>query len=297
MAIPSKAPARAERAALPHALAVTLFVLGLMLYWFGVADRYAVFLYGHLGATPFDAVTSSRYWMSGLVAAGTVLALYGGFGFVAGQLDAAGVVEYRAPRWQPVWLWCAAPAALGVMAITMTANAPTLTLRLALATALATVAGLAPALAAGEWAARRPLELALLALDGVGLVLVLVLLRAVELPGRGLKVETGTAWLVAGTSLFAAVVWLGGTTLLRRGLRRPGGDAAAILAAGAAWSYLVLPLAHHLLATPRGFRYISAASNFFALSPWLEAVALLTALLIALGFGSLRRRLGFRQAR
>ena len=57
-----------RRAAL-HALPIAVFVLGLYGYWFGIADRYAVFLYEHLGATPFDAVTRSRYWMAGLVAA------------------------------------------------------------------------------------------------------------------------------------------------------------------------------------------------------------------------------------
>ena len=57
-------------------LPITVFLLGLTYYWFAVADRYAVFLYEHLGATPFDAVTGSRYWMAGLIANGFVLVLY-----------------------------------------------------------------------------------------------------------------------------------------------------------------------------------------------------------------------------
>ena len=63
-------------ASLLHAVPISLFVLGISYYWFAVADRYAIFLYGHLGATPFDEVTSSRYWMGGLVAAGFVLLGY-----------------------------------------------------------------------------------------------------------------------------------------------------------------------------------------------------------------------------
>jgi len=43
-----------RKPALLHAVPISLFVLGLFYYWFDVADRYAIFLYGHLGATPFD---------------------------------------------------------------------------------------------------------------------------------------------------------------------------------------------------------------------------------------------------
>lgn len=69
-------PVRPWRTALLHALPLSLAVLSLFAYWFGVANRYLVFLYEHLGAGPFDEVTVSRYWMAGLVAGGVVLALY-----------------------------------------------------------------------------------------------------------------------------------------------------------------------------------------------------------------------------
>ena len=57
---------------------ITLFVLALFFHWFGLANRYVLFLYGHSApgiplTQPFDAMTASRYWMSGLVAAGAVL--------------------------------------------------------------------------------------------------------------------------------------------------------------------------------------------------------------------------------
>ena len=56
-----------HRALIPaamHAVAIAAVVGALIVYWFGVADRYAVFLYDHLGAGPFDGVTTSRYWMA-----------------------------------------------------------------------------------------------------------------------------------------------------------------------------------------------------------------------------------------
>ena len=33
--------------ALAWAVPISLFLLALVYYWFGVADRYAIFLYGH----------------------------------------------------------------------------------------------------------------------------------------------------------------------------------------------------------------------------------------------------------
>ena len=60
---------------------ITLFVLALFFHWFGLANRYVLFLYGHSApgiplTQPFDAMTASRYWMSGLVAAGAVPVSY-----------------------------------------------------------------------------------------------------------------------------------------------------------------------------------------------------------------------------
>ncbi len=68
--------------AIPFALAITLFLLGLFTYWFGAADRKRIFIYyldmGPLvpDTSPFSAVTASRYWMSALVATGAVTVLY-----------------------------------------------------------------------------------------------------------------------------------------------------------------------------------------------------------------------------
>lgn len=53
-------------AALGRAVPLALLVLGLFYYWFAIADRYVIFLYGHTApgippAQPFDEMTSSRY--------------------------------------------------------------------------------------------------------------------------------------------------------------------------------------------------------------------------------------------
>ena len=92
-------PRTAWRPALLHAAPICLFVLGLFYYWFAIADRYAVFLYDHLGATPFDAITSSRYWMAGLVASGAVMVAYTGGCWLLGRIAARRRCDYRPPLW------------------------------------------------------------------------------------------------------------------------------------------------------------------------------------------------------
>ena len=64
--------------AIYSATPVSVLILGLFYYWFGVANRYDIFLYGHTTkgipiTQPFDVLTSSRYWMAGLVGSGIVM--------------------------------------------------------------------------------------------------------------------------------------------------------------------------------------------------------------------------------
>lgn len=255
---------------------MALLVLGLFYYWFAVADRYVIFLYGHTTvgipeARPFDEMTSSRYWMAGLVAAGAVMVIYAAANWLAGRLSLRR--GYVPPVWWQVWALAAIPVGAGIPAITMTVNAPTLPLRLALACAVATLAGLAFALWPGAWAARRPGDLLWLALDGAGLVPALLLLRAIELPGRGLSVTVPLAVLISAGGIVVGAAWLGVMSGLRRWRERPDPSAVELFAAGVCLSYLLLPLVHYLVATPRAYRYISTASNFFAFHPGLQILA------------------------
>lgn len=281
--------------ALAAAVSITLFVLGLFYYWFAVADRYAIFLYGHSArgipvAQPFDDSTRSRYWMAGLVAAGAVMVIYTFANWGLGRIADRRGQTYSPPAWWRVWALCALPLIVGVPAITMTRNAPTLPFGLAVACAIATLTGLALALLPGDWAARRPLDLAWLACDGLGLLPILLLLRTVELPGRGVSVPLPLAILLAFGGVVAGISWLAGMSLLRVWRRKPTPAASALLAAGLCLSYLLSPLIHHLFATPPGYRYISAASNFFAFSPLLQLAVFAVAAGIAVGVTRLRKR-------
>jgi len=98
------------------------------------------------------------------------------------------------------------------------------------------------------------------------------------------------AVLFAFGGLFAGMIWLGVMSGLRARRRKPIPSAGALLAAGLCLSYLLLPLVHHLLATPPGYRYISTASNFFAFSPALQLAVFAVAAGIAAVVTRLRER-------
>ncbi len=206
-----------------HALPITVFLLGLTYYWFAVADRYAVFLYEHLGATPFDAVTGSRYWMAGLIANGFVLVLYTATMWLLSRVAATRQIAYTPPDWRRIWLLSALPLVAGVLWITMTQNAPTLPIGLALATVASTLVGLALALWPGRWAAERPTDLLLLMADGLGVALMLFTVRLVEWPTHEL-LTPGISYTVAVAGVVLAGVWLAMMTIFRRwwGKSMPG---------------------------------------------------------------------------
>lgn len=277
-----------------EATLVSIFVLGLFYYWFGIADRYAVFLYGHTAtnippAQPFDVITSSRYWMAGLVAAGAVMVLYVTANWLHGRMCVRRQKPCTTAIWWQVWVGCAIPISLGIPAITMSVNSPTLPPTLAAACVVATLLGLAVALLPGQWAAERPLDLIWLAADGLGLMPALMLMRAVELPGRGVSLSPAVAWFVAIGGLVAGALWLAGMSLLRLWRHKDIPGAGSLLLAGVGLSYVLMPLIHHLLATPPGYRYISTASNFFAFNFGIQLIAVIMAAGLAVGATTARR--------
>lgn len=260
-------------AAALHALPAVLLILALFGYWFGVADRYIVFLVNHdMGplypdTSPFSRVTGSRYWMAGLVASGAVMVLYTAATWLLGRLSRG----YRPPQWWQVSAIAALALVPGTLAITMTVDHPALPLRNAALVTLVTLVGVSLAQGPGKLAARRPVELLWLAADGFGVAL-LVNLFHVEKLGRWLS-RGGTLWVwMMIVSVVAGVVLLHVMTHLRARFRRPVPSVAAVLAAGACIAYLLLPLLHHVIGTD-GYFYITDSDNFFAQSPTVQLVA------------------------
>jgi len=273
-------------------------VLALCAYWFAVADRYIVFLYHHdMGplypdTSPFSRVTSSRYWMASLVAAGAVMVCY----TAANGLLEALVECYRPPAWWRVWAASAPLLMVGIPAITMTANEPTLPAKYAAEVTLAALIGMGLALLPGSLAAQAPSELWWLAADGLGMMLILLTLIQTEKVSRWLA-QGQMAWLgMAAAGLVGGVAWLLLTTGLRRWRRRRMPSARALLIAGACMAYLLMPLVHHVVGTD-GYFYISDSDNFFAQKGATQAAAWLIAEGFALGLTWWRSRLAARGPR
>jgi len=255
-----------------HAIPIFTFVSGLFYYWFAVADRYTIFLYNHLEATPFDERTSSRYWMSGFVASGAVIVTYTLANWYLGRIAALFYRRYTPPAWWAVWLICAVPLTASILFITMLLNRPTLPLPLAVMCVVTTLAGLALALSPAPLAAQQPLRLGWLTFTGIGLVPSLLLLRAIS-PFQGLDNQISSVLFAIGSTL-AGVGWLVTLSWLQKRQYRHPLKATELFITSLCLSYLVMPLMHYVVLVPPKFRYISAAANFFTFNPAIQLVCL-----------------------
>jgi hypothetical protein len=278
-----------EKRTILHTFVVTGLILALFYAWFGVADRYHIFLYNHLGATPFDPITTSRYLMSGLVADGVILVGYTIICWFLGRYWGIWWRPYDPPPWSCIWLLSLPVLLIGIPLITLTANTPTLPPLIALCCALITCGGLALALWPGQLSARQPSFLMRLLLTGGGLAPILLFLRAVELPGKTM-LTAPTAFMLAASSILVSVGWLAGCVWCSHRLTWTIPSAVSILLSAFALTYLLLPLVHHFLFTPVRFRYITSSTNFFAYSLPVQLLVWVIAFLFAL----LTSRLGYR---
>ncbi len=280
------------RGALVHALAVSSIVLALFYYWFGIANRYSVFLYEHLGAGPFDPRTVSRYWMAGLVASGAVVVVYTYANWLWGRVQGIRGRRYVPPEGWKVWLFSLPLVVPGVLWITTHLNWPVLPLPLAAVCAAVAAGGLFLALIPARMATSQPGLFLWLTGAGAGMVPALLLLRVVERLPQG-----GSAILhtrVAVVATLAGAIW---TLALAGGYaqwRGAGWRTSHLLVIGLCLSYLLLPLVHYLLLTPPAFRYISVADNFFASTLPGQALGFAAAAGLAGGAVAFQRRIARR---
>ncbi len=291
MDLPKRGPP-SWRAALTHAAMVSSLVLALFYYWFGVADRYAIFLYNHFGAGPFDPRTISRYWMSGLVASGAVLVVYTYGNWLWGRVQGIRGRRYGPPGGWRVWLLSLPLVVPGVLWITMHLNWPVLPLPLAAACAAATMASLFLALLPARMATGHPGWFLWLTGAGAGLVPALLLLRVVERLPRGGEAVLHARVAVAATLVGA--IWTLALAGVYARLCRMVWRASHLIVSGLCPSYLLLPLVHYLLLTPPGFHYISVADNFFASTLPGQALGFAAAIGLAWGAVALQYRVSRR---
>ncbi|MFN2141691.1 MAG: hypothetical protein ACK2U5_14475 [Candidatus Promineifilaceae bacterium] len=259
---------------LMHGLPLAALVLALLVYWFGIADRYIVFLYNHgmpplyPDTSPFSRITASRYWMAGLVASGAVLVLYSAFSWFSGRMRKG----YLPPPWYDVWLVCGPLFLFLIPAITMGMGAPPLPWSNAGAVTLAALLGVALALVPGKMAAERPSNLLWLAADGWGLALILITLAQLDDIGRWLSGGIDWRVILSLVILGLGAGWLLLLTAVRAWRGVFVGDFVSLALAAACVTYLFLPLLHHVFGSD-GYFYISDSDNFFAGSVAMQLIA------------------------
>jgi hypothetical protein len=265
-----------------------------------VADRYQIFLYFHdmgpgFDTTPFGRVTVTRYWMSGLVAAGAVMIPYLALNLILGRL----ATDYRGPSWWRLWLLTAAPLLVIIPAIVMTLNDPVLPLGNAAQVTLVTLVGLAFGLHLGESAARRPVAFVILMVDGLAMACLLSSLPRFESYPRWLSmgrtdvIYRHLAVLSVGLALLAIITAFHGWCC------RYILGAGHWIVAGVDITYLFLPLYHHLFwcsddgswTDPDYFHYMPDADNYSALSPLIQIAVWMAVAALAVVLTRLRRRL------
>ena len=259
-----------------YTLLIVAAVLGLFFYWFGKANRYEIFLYGHLDAHPFDNRTVSRYWMAGLVAAGIVSVGYGLLNWLAARGLGIFGRKYTPPNWLPVWLYGILPVGAGIVWITVTQNTPVLPLPIALRVAAIAILGLAPALAIGTEMAFPTWRIFGTFIAAGGIVPVVLLLRAIELPAQGILSTKQALGMAAGGVIFG-IVWLTAAISVfnRQQIKLHRQE---IILFGGYIIYEILPLVHYLFLTPAPYHYITVTDNFFAKSWVIQSVSWLTAI-------------------
>lgn len=259
---------RAWQTELLFAIPAVALVFHLFYRWFAVLDRYFIFLYFHdmgpgFDTTPFGPVTSSRYWMAGLVAAGTVMVPYVTINLVLGRL----FKSFRAPVWWRLWLLCAIPLLIAIPALVMTVNDPGLPLSNAVQVTLATLVGLALALLPGRMAAEKPRTLVWLMVDGLAPAILLLSLIRIDSVSDWLARERVSLVVYMIILCLIGLALLVVTTAFCWWLRIHPPDAATWLAAGFSIAYLLLPLCHYLFAGGSNgaihFAYITDSANFF----------------------------------
>lgn len=262
------------------AILILLFVWIVYTWLFMYADRKIVFLYDHLGSTPFDSITSGRYWMAGLLLSGFISVFY-----YTVRLAAGSDIEVS---WQGVMKKITIPLFVGIIFIMMTMGSPKMPLLIAISSATATTIGLCIGLSVADDLMTHLLKTIAATAIGSGFVPFLILFRVLELPSNGIVTLNLAIWIVV-LSVLAGFIWLWIATYFFR-IYAP--SRFQILKGILFLAYLVLPVIHYLFATPKGIPYITSSSNFFANNILLRFINwILLVVFVYTGYGWATRQL------
>jgi hypothetical protein len=162
----------------------------------------------------------------------------------------------------------------------------------ALQVTVVTLIGLALALSPGRIAAKKPVALTWLTVDGLALTMLLLSLPHIDQMLGGSPARS-TALIVIMAVVSLVIIFVMTLFYWWRHIQPP--DGRTWLVAGLIMAYLLLPLAHYLSAagdTDSGrFAYITDSANFFAGNALIQIGVWGILVVLALSLTRLRRRL------
>lgn len=261
---------------------VTVISLGIYFYLFGCADRKIVFLYEHLGLTPFDRMTRGRYWMTGLVLSGFMTILY-----LITRLILRFTIKPEKISWEKIVKFSLIPLIIGVVLIIMTLGEPKLTFLIAISSVLALIIGISIGFSVIDDLIKDYRPTIIYLIFGLGLVPFLLLFRALELPEKGI-LAMNTSILVIVISIVGGFFWL---LISYRIFKHNRPRLTNVIKGTLAIGYIGLPLLHYLIATPKGIPYITASENFFAENMILRITNWILLILIVFSVDKLSKRI------
>jgi hypothetical protein len=245
---------------------VTSFGLGVYYYLFGCADRKIVFLYEHLGHTPFDSMTTGRYWMAGFLLSGLLTLLY-----LPASLILRLIIKSDKISWKPIVLFSMIPLMIGIVFIIMNLGEPKLTFIIAISSFLALIIGISIGFSVIDDLIKDYKSRFTYLLFGLGLVPFLSLFRSLELPEKGILTMQISVLVIVISIVFGFFWLLIAYRIFKRCRPKWINEIKGTLLIG----YIGLPVLHFLIATPKGIPYITTSDNFFAdnmiirLSNWI----------------------------
>jgi hypothetical protein len=234
---------------------VTVISLAVYSYLFGCADRKIVFLYEHLGLTPFDRITTGRYWMAGLILSGFLSILY-----LVIRLILKLIIKSEIIYWKNIVKFSVIPLIIGVLIITMTFGEPEMTFLIAISSGLALIIGISTGFSVIDDLINDYRSTFIYLVIGLGLVPFLVLFRVLELPGKGILAMNISVFVVVFSTV-GGFLWLFISHRIFKNYR-PG--FINVIKGTLAFGYIGLPVLHYLVLTPKGIPYITSSDNFFA---------------------------------
>jgi hypothetical protein len=265
---------------------ITIISLGVYVYLFGYADRKIVFLYEHLGLTPFDSMTIGRYWMAGFVLSGFLTILY-----LIYKLTARYLIKSKDISWIEIVKYSCIPLIIGVIIIITNLGAPRLTFIIAVSSALALIIGIMIGFSVADDLIAEVKSTLIYLIFGLGLVPLLLLFRVLELPGKGI-VALNVAILVSVLTIVFGFSWL---LISHRIFRQNTTGSVNIIKGTLLIGYLGLPVLHYIAATPKGIPYITSADNFFAESMILRLTNWIILILMVLLTDKLNKKINSRR--